>query len=111
MPCFVYFSFEKLNSHFLFYLAERLYDVEDIFLAESGGDLRSDAGAALGNDGVRECYDVDALFHHATSHFNRLVLIVEHNGKNGSAAVGDVESDLLDLLGEKLGVCKKLVAS
>ena len=85
---------ESLQSHFLFDLAEAADGEIEVFLRVAGGDLRADAVAALGDDGIAEADDIHALFKHPAGKLLRDLRVIEHDGDDGVLAGEQIEAEL-----------------
>ena len=55
----------------------------------SGGYLDTNAGFALGNDGIRKAYDVDPLFKHGVGKARGEGGVTKHNGHDGVLSLDD----------------------
>ena len=58
----------------------------------AGGDLRADAVAALGDDGIAEADDIHALFKHPAGKLLRDLRVIEHDGDDGVLAGQEIEA-------------------
>ena len=72
-------------------------------------DLCTDSVAALGNDGIAEGNDVNALLQHAVSKLAGDLGIVQHDGNDCRVTLQNVEAQLADLLAEVCDVGMDLV--
>ena len=75
----------------------------------AGGDLRADAVAALGDDGIAETDDVDALIEHPAGKLLRGLGVIEHDGDDGVLAGEQIEAELFHLRAEIARVLMNLV--
>ena len=101
---------ESLQSHFLFDLTEAADGEIEVFLRVAGGDLCTDAVAALRDDRIAKADDIDALFKHPAGKLLRDLRVIEHDGDDGVLAGEQIEAELFHLRAEIARVLMNLVA-
>ena len=98
------------NAQLLFHLGESVDGLLKVLLRMGGGNLRSDSGLALWDDGVAKADDIDAFFQQGVGHLRRQGCLAEHDRNDRVLAGQNVEAQFRHPTAEKSRVLMQPVA-